>query len=399
MKIDWLRPLAGHPGPFATVYLDATRGIEAADPDVEGRWRVLRRDLAAQGAPQGLCDAIEARVLKPLRLAGPHGRVLIATEDDGVLLERVLAEPPTVSRAEYGPVPVLLDAARSADESVDYLVVVVDRVGADLTWSWGGDPGHQPEPLTVEAGHDVLNKVRTGSTADKRIDNRVEDSWERNAEAVAREVDRQVTEHKPELVVLTGDVRALGLVRAELPRQVLELAVDVPGGSRAAGVKEGVFAARLAEAVTACRDRRRARVIDSYRTGQGRDDGSVTSLGDVVTVLQRGQVSDLLLAEGFGGEGELDDREVWVGPEALQVALDRGDVEDLGATDGVHPLPASVALVRAALGQDAGLTFVPDGAAELVDGVGAVLRWHDAGTPSEAAPTMSADRTRLRDVV
>jgi len=296
-------------------------------------------------------------------------------------------------------VPVLLDAARSADESVDYLVVVVDRVGADLTWSWGGDPGRQPEPVTVEAGHDVLNKVRTGSTADKRIDNRVEDSWERNAEAVAREVDRQVTEHKPELVVLTGDVRALGLVRAALPRHVLELAVDVAGGSRAAGAKEDVFAARLAEAVTACRDRRRSRVIDAYRTGQGRDDGSVTSLGDVVTVLQRGQVSDLLLAEGFGGEGELDDREVWVGPEALQVGLGRSDVEGLGADDGIHPLPASVALVRAALGQDAGLTFVPDGAAELVDGVGAVLRWHDAGTPSEAAPTMSADRTRLRDVV
>jgi hypothetical protein len=381
------------------VYLDATRGIEAADPDVEGRWRVLRRDLAAQGAPQGVCDAIEERVLKPLRVAGPHGRVLIATEDDGILLERVLAEPPTVSRAEYGPVPVLLDAARSADESVDYLVVVVDRVGADLTWSWGGDPTRQPEPLTVEAGHDVLNKVRTGTTADKRIDHRVEDSWERNAEAVAHEVDKQVTEHKPELVVLTGDVRALALVRAELSRQTLDLAVDVPGGSRGGGAKEGVFAARLAEAVTACRDRRRARVVDAYRTGQGRDDGSVTSLGDVVTVLQRGQVSDLLLAEGFGGEGELDDREIWVGPEALQVALDRGDVEDLGATDGIHPLPASVALVRAALGQDAGLTFVPDGAADLVDGVGAVLRWHDAGTPSEAAPTMSSDRTRLRDVV
>ena len=25
MKIDWLKPLLGHPGPFATVYIDATR--------------------------------------------------------------------------------------------------------------------------------------------------------------------------------------------------------------------------------------------------------------------------------------------------------------------------------------------------------------------------------------
>ncbi|HEY0216730.1 MAG TPA: hypothetical protein VGC57_10095, partial [Cellulomonas sp.] len=62
-------------------------------------------------------------------------------------------------------------------------------------------------------------------------------------------------------------------------------------------------------------------------------------------------------------------------------------------------MPADVALLRAALGQDAGLTIVPEGALELVDGVGATLRWSDDSTPSEAVPTQSQDQRRLHHVV
>ena len=36
---------------------------------------------------------------------------------------------------------------------------------------------------------------------------------------------------------------------------------------------------------------------------------------------------------------------------------------------------------------------------DLVDGIGAVLRWSDGSTPSEAVPTQSADQARLRTVV
>lgn len=399
MKIDWMKPLLGHPGPFATVYVDGSRGVEAGGRDLDGVVRAVARDLLDQGAPQSVVDAVRERILQPLRVPGPHGRVIIADEDDGVLTERVLAEPPTEPRAEFGPVPVLLEAARSADQSVDYLLVVADRLGADLAWSWGGDPARQPQPTSVEGGHDDITKVRTGGLSDRRIDARAEDSWERNAEAVAKAVDRAVVDHRPELLLLTGDVRAVTLVRAALAHRSLDLLVEVAGGSRAAGVHEAAFVARVREAVAAFRDRRRGAVLDAYRAGQGRDDGSVTSLADVVTVLQRGQVSELLLTERVSPSAELHDKEIWVGPGPAQLALTREDVIALGAEDGIHPLPTAAALVRAAIAQDAGLTFVPDGEAELVDGVGAVLRWHDAGTPSESAPTMSADRTRLRDVV
>ena len=45
--------------------------------------------------------------------------------------------------------------------------------------------------LSVEGGHDVINKVRTGGLSHKRIEARAEDSWERNAE-----VGRAVVEHE-----------------------------------------------------------------------------------------------------------------------------------------------------------------------------------------------------------
>ncbi|PJI94472.1 hypothetical protein [Luteimicrobium subarcticum] len=399
MKIDWLRPLLGEPGPFATVYLDATPSRESTDREIGSRWRSVRRSLESQGAPPGLCDTLEEALRSSARGVGVHGRVLVATEEAGILVDRVLSEPPAVQHGEYGPVPYLIQAARAADETVDHLVVTVDRQGADLTWSVGGERANQPEPLTVEGGHDDITKVKTGSLNDRRLDARAEDSWERNAEAVAAEVDRQVAEHRPELVVLTGEGRSVGLVRGALSKRSVDLLVEVPGGSRSAGAKDSVFAQRLADEVEACRARRRAVVVDAYREGQGRADGSVTALADVVTVLQRGQVRELILSDELRSGSEIDGTEVWVGPEPLQIGSDRASVVALGADDGVHPLPASVALVRAALGQDAGLTFVPAGSVELVDGVGALLRWTDAGTPSESAPTMSGDQRRLRDVV
>jgi len=90
---------------------------------------------------------------------------------------------------------------------------------------------------------------------------------------------------------------------------------------------------------------------------------------------------------------------MWVGPDPLQVGLDRGDLESIGVTDGARELPAEVALVRAAIGQDAGVTFAVDGSVDLIDGVGAVLRWSDPGTPSESLVSQSGDQARLREVV
>ncbi|WP_421740728.1 hypothetical protein [Cellulomonas sp.] len=398
MDLHWLKPLLGRPAPFTTVYLDATRNGATGDAEAADRWRAVRRSLERDGAPAWVLDQIADVVSVPTGVRAPHGRVIVA-DAQGVVVDRVLSEPPAQSHAVFGPAPALLPAVRAADETVSYLLVEVDRNGADLTWAAGGTVRTEggPETETVDGGHDDVHKTREGGL-DRRSQTRAEDSWGRNAEAVAAVLDKRVSERKPDLVVITGDVRATKLVCEALGQQARELVVEVQGGSRGEGVNQGAFAARVKETLEAFRTRRRQAVLDRFREAQGRGDGAVTALGDVIEVLRRGQVAELVLQVSVLTTG-LAERTLWVGPEPLQLATSAGDLRSIGVTENAREMDANVALVRAALAQDAGVTFAEDGAVDLVDGIGAVLRWSDDSTPSEAVPTQSADQARLRTVV
>ena len=400
MKLDWLKPLLGRSGPFTTVYIDATRSDATGELEVVDRWKGLRRDLERQGAPVRVLDEIEDVVARPTRVAGPHGRVLIA-DAEGVRVDRVLADPPVSGSATHGPVPALLAAARAADEAVSFLLVEVDRQGANLHWSDAAGRLDSGDHEVVEGDHDELRKVRTGGGwHHDHSQNRAEDSWERNAEIVAADIDRQVVERCPELIILTGDVREVPLLHEKLGHRAKELVVEVPGGSRAEGVKKDTFSDRVNATLEAYRARRREGVLDHFRQEQGRGGAAVTQLGDVVEVLRRGQVSDLVLLESIASVASpIADRTLWVGPDPLQIALTRGDLRAMGVDDGARELRADIALVRAALGQDAGLTFAVDGSVDLIDGVGAILRWTDSSTPHESVLSQSGDTARLRDVV
>ena len=412
MKIDWLKPLVGRPGPFATVYLDATPSATAGDKDVANRWRAARRTLERQGAPGPVLDDLEEAVLRPTWEAGARGRVLIA-DADGVLVDRVLRNPPAAATAVWFPVPALLQAALAADEAVDALCVAVDRAGADY---WCCDAGGRATGgrETYTAPHDEVSKASSPGTKRATIESRAEDTWERNAAAVAAETDRRVAEARPEVVLLTGDVRAVKAVRAALGQETSRRTVEVPGGGRGAGVHAAAFAAAVEDTLDSFRERRREVTLSEYRQDQGREEGAVSSVDDVVAVLSRGQVKELVLAEqlatdagaalvaaGAGNgdtsrlDGLLGGRRLWIGPDPMHVASTRTDLESLGVTAGLEELPASSALLRAAIAQDAGLTFAPEGSVDLVDGVGATLRWHDGATPREVAATMSGDSERF----
>lgn len=397
MKLDALKPLLHHDGPLTTVCLDVTRGDETSgDREVRSRWNGMRRALEQAGAPDDTIAAIEETVLRPTHVAGPHGRYVVAAEGR-VLADHVLADPPARDEAFHDGAPSLAPAVAAADEAVRYLLVEVDRLGADLTW-FGADAHDPAEPVaSVDGGHDVLHKFQGGGWSHRRFQSRVQDSWERNAEAVAAEIDRVVSEQRPELVVVTGDVRAVPLVRAELGRQAAELVVEVPGGSRADGVKEEVFHAHVRDALEAYRARRREGVLDRLRESLGRGEGAVTSLDDVVDVLRKGQVAELVVVRTAGGQSaaRLNEKKLWVGPEPLQLGVRRADLAALGVPDGdARELRADIAVLRAVIAQDAGFTFAEEGSVDLVDAVGALLRWTDAATPHETAPSYTRDRQR-----
>lgn len=396
MKLDSLKPLLHHEGPLTTVCLDVTRSEEAGDRDIRSRWNGLRRELEQRGAPSGTLELVQEIVLRPTHAPGRHGRYVVVAGAD-VLFDHVLADPPIRDEAFYDGAPSLLPAVRAADEAVRYLLVEIDRAGADLTWS--GTESHTPDTDLgqVEGGHDVLHKVHGGGWSHRRYQSRVQDSWERNAEAVAQEVERLVTEHRPELVLVTGDVRAVNLMREAAGHHTSGLFTEVPGGSRADGVKEDVFAQHVAEVLEAHRARRRETVVDRLKEALGRGEGAVTELGDVVDVLRKGQVDELVVLRNAAGDSvaHLNERTLWVGPDPLQLATNRGDLAALGvdAADA-RELRADIAVLRAALSQDAGFTFALEGSVDLVDGLGALLRWTDAATPHETAPSYTEDTHR-----
>jgi len=289
-------------------------------------------------------------------------------------------------------VPALLQAALAADESVELLKVAIDRAGADFFRVGQGGKVHS----TFLAPHDEIEKSGSNGVKRARIESRAEDSWGRNATAVAAEIERHMGETRPELVLLTGDKRAVSLARAELTAPAAEKVIEVPGGGRGGGVHEAAFAERVAEALDSYRERRRERVLAELRQELGRESNAVTSVDDVVAVLSRGQVKELVLSEEHAAAtGPVNGRTLWIGPDPMHIAATRADLETIGVTEHLEELPAMVALVRAAVGQDAGLTFAPEGSVELLDGVGATLRWHDDGTPTEALASMSGDDRRL----
>lgn len=224
MNTHWLHDVVSASGPFASVHLDVSRTEAGSAHEIEVRWATAADELRASGAPPELVAAVEERVLRPTGLAGEQGRSVVAGAH-GVLLDRVFPSRPLRDAAAYGQLPHLMPLVRAAAQGVPYVLVDVSRTGAEITVvdAVGRDKVHE-----VEGCHDELHKVRGGGLSHRCLQSRVEDSWERNAAAVADDLDRVVAAHHPSLVVLAGDPQSGGLLRAQVSERVGALLVDEP---------------------------------------------------------------------------------------------------------------------------------------------------------------------------
>jgi hypothetical protein len=74
---------------------------------------------------------LERAVLAGARPVGKVGRALIASAGR-VLLDTSLAVPPATPVVRWSSLPYLLPLAAQNVPSVPYVVVIMDRVGADL---------------------------------------------------------------------------------------------------------------------------------------------------------------------------------------------------------------------------------------------------------------------------
>ncbi|WP_102509041.1 Vms1/Ankzf1 family peptidyl-tRNA hydrolase [Sanguibacter massiliensis] len=383
MLVDWIRPLLGRPGPFTSVHLDVSRAGGRHEREIAERWRPLRRILELSDTPAELLGMLDDAVAIPIRDDSIGGRLLVATDVDGILVDRPLVTSPPSSRVARGATPDLLPAAVYSDEAVDHVVVTVDRAGADLVRrGWGSsDVAWQ---ACIDGERADITQPGHGGISESRAVRRTQDAWSRNAHSVASVVDRLVATDGPEIIVLTGDTRAVGLVGRALGSRARALVVEIPGGSRGATGAQDIFEARLRGSLESHRVRRRAAVVARLTEGLALGRGALTGLDAVVRASREGRVAELVLettVQRTVGEGPL----VWAGDDWAALSL-TPDVLVAQGEPHLREMDAVIAVLRAAIGQDAGVSFVEPGTAPLVDGIGAILRW-DVAEPQPRAST------------
>ena len=367
VNLSWLTPVLDNEGPFLSIYIDSTRTDPSSASGLSTRWGNFRSRLTEDGAPETILEDIEETLLEPSPIGGRHGRAIIATGST-ILVDRVLPAPPREDSAHWGDEPRLVPLLQVIPYAVRQLLVEVDRSGADLHLRAPENPtitkndNGLGEDASVDGGHDELTKVHVGGGSQHgwRYSNqeaRVEDSWERNAEAVAAKVDSIVRERELDMLLLTGDVRAQSLLKDELSKEALAILREVSGGTRGVSLDRASFREDMARVTEEFIKNRQQSLADQFTENQNRGGESVAGAAEVREALQRGQVSELILTVG----GEPD------------------DAEDLA---------------RQALATDAGISTLGEEFATLPDGVGALLRWRDDATPANSLSSMSGDHGR-----
>src|SRR2546423_9373826 len=129
MDLQFLRSLYAHPGPWASVYLDASQRVPDAPERMATRRRNLRKELADAGAPVPALDALESTVDETPPVVGDAGLALFANVDGTVGQAIPLPGPPTVDSAEWRPLPRVAPLIRALDEEVRWVRAMVDRTG------------------------------------------------------------------------------------------------------------------------------------------------------------------------------------------------------------------------------------------------------------------------------
>ncbi|MEV4222463.1 Vms1/Ankzf1 family peptidyl-tRNA hydrolase [Nonomuraea sp. ATR24] len=336
MRLDFIRPLYERSGPYASVYVGAI-----TERDRSTQWTSLRDKLEQAGVNPPA--ALEDEVLRPA-----PGRAVFCAGGEVVLAETFSGQP--VPLAHVSPLPLVTPMLMRRGESVPHLRVIIDHAGAEVSVYANGSP----RTATIEAESWPLQKTAQGGWSQKRYERAVDETWEKNATAVAHEIDEQVRRIGAELVLVAGEPKSRSLLGDHLGTKSADRMLMVEHGHRG---DHGGFERDVQSALDSWLDRRRAELLNRHREQNG-----PTGLARVAQALRDGRVHALLLP------GELPGR-VWTGESATQISTDAGEVRAWGVAEPVEER-ADSALARAAAMTDAELWFCDD-----VADVAAVLRY------------------------
>jgi hypothetical protein len=370
VDLHFLTDLTATPGPYATVYFDASHDSADAAHALALRWAGCRDELAALGADDATLAALDEAADAPA--VGRAARVLVAA-GGSVLLDRTFPDPPAQPSVSWGPVPDVLPLLLDAPEALTVVVVRVDHAGGEIMLA---APGVAPEKVDDVVGStENLHKTRGGGVGSWTMQHRVEETWKDNVADVAAHVDTEVARTGARVLVVAGDADSRSMLRDALGERAGSIAVDVEHSGGRSGGTEDELAVAVDRAARDAVDAERQAVLDRLDQEIGRTGGLAASgLGPVLAALRAEQVDTLLLDGGVARDGQL-----WVGEAPSQVATDAEQLRSLGS-EPVGQVPVDAALLRAAAASGAMFQPLGGGRTGLVgkpveDGVAALLRY------------------------
>jgi peptide chain release factor subunit 1 len=363
MDSQRFRKLLDAPRPFASVYFDDSHDTHDAEAQLELKWRAVREELENHGADQAIIEGIEDAVLNLRPPIGRSGRAVIASAA-GVVINEHLSRAAATTVVRVSELPYLVPILEQSFDHPDYVLVVVDHSGADITTHIGATLRSE----TVDGGGFPVHHAAGAETAgygDPQL--RSDEAARKNMRAVADRVAELVDDKGIEMIFVVGEVRSRSDLLATLPERLRDRAVALEVGARHSGHDFGEIQQAIEDEFV----KRQVSTIDDvaqrFTAEIGRQSGlAAEGLDAVCSALRQGAVETLII-------GEIGDATV-VADEALStVAPNENVLSEQGAAPD-KTLRADEALPMFAISVGASLVRTDERIAPA-DGVGAVLRY------------------------
>jgi hypothetical protein len=363
MESERFRKLLDAPRPFASVYFDDSHDTHDAETQLELKWRAVREELGNQGAGDVVIDAVEAAIMDLRPPVGRSGRAVIASAD-GVVINEHLSRPAPATVVRVSELPYLIPILEQSFDHPDYVLVVVDHSGADITTRVGGTLRSE----TVDGGGFPVHHAAGAETAgygDPQL--RTDEAKRKNMRAVADRVSEIVDDKGIEMIFVVGEVRSRSDLLTTLPERLQDRAVELEVGARHSGHDFGEIEQAIEEEFV----KRQLRTIDDaaqrFSAELGRQSGlAAEGLGAVCSALRQGAVDTLII-------GDIGDATVVVDEGLTTVAPNENVLSEQGASPD-KTVRADEALPMFAVSVGASLVRTDDRISPA-DGVGAVLRY------------------------